>query len=80
MDLQANSYKLNRLNPNDGTEWINYEPGQRHINSSIYLEGKAEYTRLFNDKHNVNALLVYTMRNQKPVLRIIFNCHYLIEI
>ena len=64
-DLQANSYKLNRLNPNDGTEWINYEPGQRYINSSIYLEGKAEYTRLFNDKHNVNALLVYTMRNQK---------------
>lgn len=64
-DLQANSYKLNRLNPNGGTEWINYEPGQRYINSSIYLEGKAEYTRLFNDKHNVNALLVYTMRNQK---------------
>ena len=29
------------------------------------MEGKAEYTRLFNDKHNVNALLVYTMRNQK---------------
>ena len=39
-DLQANSYKLNRLNPNDGTEWINYEPGQRYINSSIYLKEK----------------------------------------
>lgn len=64
-DLQNQSYKLNRLNPTGGTEWINYEPGQRFINSSVYMEAKAEYTRLFEDKHNVNALLVYTMRNQK---------------
>ena len=54
-DLQANSYKLNRLNPNDGTEWINYEPGQRYINSSIYFEGKAEYTRLFNEMHTEDS-------------------------
>lgn len=64
-NLQDQSYKLNRLNPTGGTEWINYEPGKRLINSSLYLEGKVEYTRLFADKHNVNALLVYTMRNQK---------------
>lgn len=64
-NLQDQSYKLNRLNPTEGTEWINYEPGQRYINSSVYMEAKAEYTRLFEDKHNVNALLVYTMRNQK---------------
>lgn len=64
-DLQDQSYKLNRLNPTGGTEWINYEPGQRYINSSVYLEAKAEYTRLFKEKHNINALLVYTMRNQK---------------
>jgi len=64
-DLQNDTYKLNRLNPTTGTEWINYEPGQRQINSSLYLEAKAEYTRLFRNVHNVNALLVYTMRNQK---------------
>ena len=64
-DMQDQSYKLSRLNPTTGTEWINYQPGQRKINSSVYLEAKAEYTRLFEDKHNVNALLVYTMRNQK---------------
>ena len=64
-DIQDQSYKLSRLNPTTGTEWINYQPGQRKINSSVYMEAKAEYTRLFNDKHNVNALFVYTMRNQK---------------
>ena len=64
-DIQDQSYKLSRLNPTTGTEWINYQPGERKINSSVYMEAKAEYTRLFNDKHNVNALFVYTMRNQK---------------
>ena len=64
-DLQDQSYKLNRLNPTTGTEWIDYNPGDRYINSSFYLEAKAEYTREFENKHNVNALLVYTMRNQK---------------
>ena len=64
-NIQDQSYKLSRLNPTEGTEWIDYQPGQRKINSSIYFEGKAEYTRLFEDKHSVNALLVYTMRDQK---------------
>lgn len=64
-NIQDQSYILNRLNPTTGTEWIGYNPGQRYINSSVYMEAKAEYTRLFEDKHNVNALLVYTMRNQK---------------
>ena len=63
--MQDQSYKLSRLNPTTGTEWINYQPGQRKINSSVYLEAKAEYTRLFHDIHTVNALFVYTMRNQK---------------
>lgn len=64
-DLQANSYTLNRLNPNSGTEYINYNPGQRYINTSIYLEAATEYNRVFADKHTLNALLVYTMRDEK---------------
>ncbi len=64
-NIQDQSYKLNRLNPSSGTEWINYEPGKRYINSSFYLEAKTEYSRLFADKHHVNGLLVYTMRNEK---------------
>lgn len=64
-DLQSNSYTLNRLNPNSGTEYINYNPGQRYINTSIYLEAAAEYNRVFADKHTLNALLVYTMRDEK---------------
>ncbi|WP_106832153.1 SusC/RagA family TonB-linked outer membrane protein [Parabacteroides pacaensis] len=64
-NLLENSYKLNRLNPTGGTEYIYYDLRDRIIDSSFYLEGAVEYTRAFNEKHNVNALLVYTMRNKK---------------
>ncbi len=63
-NLLDSSYKLNRLNPSTGTEWINYNPGNRYVNTNFYLEGAAEYTRNF-DKHGVNALLVYTMQSKK---------------
>lgn len=64
-DLQNNTYKLNRLNPDSGTEWINYQPGNRYINSSTYFEGKIDYSNVFKEKHRLNGMLVFTMRNQK---------------
>lgn len=64
-DLLTNSYTLIRLNPSEGTEYIDYNPGNRYIDTSFYLEAAAEYNRTFEDKHTVNALLVYTMRNKK---------------
>lgn len=64
-DLVADSYTLERLNPTGGTEYINYNPGQRYINTTFYLEAAAEYNGVFKEKHNVNGLLVYTMREEK---------------
>lgn len=64
-DLQRNSYKLQRLNPDQGTEYIDYNPGQRYINTSMYVEGAIEYNNSFQDVHNLNALFVYTMREEK---------------
>ncbi len=63
-DLQKNTYSLTRLNPNTGTEWIDFEPGNRVVNTNFYLEAAAEYTHNFG-KHGVNGLLVYTMQNKK---------------
>lgn len=64
-DLVKNSYKLQRLNPTEGTEYIDYNPGQRYINTSMYLETAAEYNNTFDSIHNLNALMVYTMREEK---------------
>lgn len=64
-NLLNDTYKLTRLNPESGTEYIDYNPGQRYINNDFYLEAKAEYNRQFADKHDVNALFVYTIQNKK---------------
>ena len=37
----------------------------RPVSYTHLLEAAAEYNRTFEDKHTVNALLVYTMRNKK---------------
>jgi TonB-linked SusC/RagA family outer membrane protein len=63
-NLLKNTYKLRRLNTN-GDETINYMPGQRFVNSTFYLEAVTEYNKLFAEKHTVNAMLVYIMRNKK---------------
>lgn len=64
-DLVENAYTLERLNPTGGTEYINYNPGERYINTTFYLESAAEYNRVLAEKHNLNGLLVYTMRQEK---------------
>jgi TonB-linked SusC/RagA family outer membrane protein len=63
-------YKLTQLNPGGGTEYIDYTSpqGERKINSIFYLEAATEYNRLFDEKHAVGALLVYTMREEKTGL------------
>lgn len=58
-------YKLNRLNPEEGTEYIDYLPGQRLINTVFYMEAAAEYDKQIGGKHNLNGLLVYIMRQEK---------------
>lgn len=63
-DLRDDSYSLMRLNPTQGTEWINYLPGQRFINNVFYLEGATEYNNSIG-KNSLNGLLVFTARQEK---------------
>jgi len=63
-NLAENKYRLQRMNPSSGTEWINYEPRERRVTSTFYFEGAVEYNRKFG-LSNVNALAVYTMRSHR---------------
>ena len=63
-NLMENKYRLQRMNPETGTEWIDYNPNERRVSSTFYLEGAVEYTRTFG-LSTVNALGVYTMRNHR---------------
>lgn len=62
-NLVDGSYKLKRLST--GGDGLGFNDNGRWITNTMYLEAAAEYSRTFNDAHNVNALLVYTMREKK---------------
>ncbi|GAB6395395.1 MAG: SusC/RagA family TonB-linked outer membrane protein [Bacteroidales bacterium] len=69
-DMKTGEYRLSLLNPGNGTEYINYDSpsGDRKINTTFYLEAALEYNKNLFEKHGVNALLVYTMRQYKEGL------------
>ena len=58
-----NTYTLTQLNPDTGTETLG-EPqgGNKTVSSTFYLQSQFVYNRNFNDKHQVNGLLVYRMQ------------------
>lgn len=64
-DLSENSYTLKNLNPETGSTFLQYSPGQRNINTVFYLESALEYNKNIAEKHSLNALLVYIMRQEK---------------
>ncbi|WP_286833975.1 MULTISPECIES: SusC/RagA family TonB-linked outer membrane protein [unclassified Proteiniphilum] len=64
-DKWTQKYELDVLNQASGTEWLDFKEGDRYIKSTFYLEAMTEYNRKFQEKHDVNALLVYQMREEK---------------
>jgi len=63
-DKATDKYTLRSLNESSGTEYLGYNEGTKDINSTTYFESAINWSRTYNDKHEVGALLVYTMRNQ----------------
>ena len=64
-DLASNSYTLKNLNPESGDPFLRYNPGTRNINTVFYLESALEYNKTIAEKHSINSLLVYIMRQEK---------------
>jgi TonB-linked SusC/RagA family outer membrane protein len=46
------------------TEYLDYSPGTKDINSTTYVEATLTYSRKFDDVHDVGGLLVYLQREQ----------------
>lgn len=62
-DRQSNTYTLDAINPNSGTEYLGYAEGPKIVRTNLYAELALNYSRTFNDKHGISGLLVYNMRN-----------------
>lgn len=64
-DPGIDQYSLFELNPNSGTEFLNYNEGNKVITTSFYGEAALNYDRTFKEKHAVTGLFVGVMREQK---------------
>ncbi|MCG8320232.1 MAG: TonB-dependent receptor [Cytophagales bacterium] len=51
-------YELAVLNPEEGSDYIDYTAGQKRVTTRSYAEGALLYNREFNEKHDVGALVV----------------------
>tara|TARA_B100001093_G_scaffold380416_1_gene365854 strand:- start:94 stop:3234 length:3141 start_codon:yes stop_codon:yes gene_type:complete len=64
-DFQSDIYSLIALNPNQGTEYLEYNEGAKTISNSVYFEGSLNYNRILNEKHNISGMLVGIIRELK---------------
>ncbi|SDD90767.1 SusC/RagA family TonB-linked outer membrane protein [Niabella drilacis] len=60
----TDKYGLRNINPEGGTEYLNYVPGDRQLSASFYMESALNYNRSFGSKHNFGQMLIYTMRHK----------------
>lgn len=64
-DKYTDTYTLSDLNADSGTDYLNFTPGGKSVESALYLEASLAYDRIFKEKHNVSGMLVYTVRENK---------------
>lgn len=63
-DVADNTYTLNCINPDGGTEYLDYRQGDKDIHTTTYFETAVDYNREFGERHDVSMLLVYTMQHK----------------
>lgn len=63
-DKSEDAYLLNLINEETGTEYLEYDEGQKDVNSTTYGEAALNWNRTFAEDHALSGLLVATMREQ----------------
>ncbi len=60
----TDTFKLQLLNEDGGTEYLSYSPGSKDVMADFYTESALSYDQTFNDKHAVNGLFVFLAQNR----------------
>lgn len=71
-DKLNNTYVLRDINPDQGTDYLNYVPGKRTVASTFYLESAVDYNRTF-EKHGLAGMLIFIARNNLQTIDDISN-------
>ncbi|MFA6838990.1 MAG: TonB-dependent receptor, partial [Dysgonamonadaceae bacterium] len=61
----SQNYNLIALNPDGGTDYLDYVPGNRQMENSMYFEGALQYNTAIAENHTLSGLLVFTLREKK---------------
>lgn len=56
---QTGSYRVTNVNPDDGTDYLDYAEGEKDISTTFYVESRLNYNRVFAEKHGVSAMVVF---------------------
>jgi len=60
---EGGSLLFREINPETGTEYLDFVPGSRTQSAIFYLENQLSYQRVFDEKHNVFGMLINTIRD-----------------
>lgn len=61
----SDEYRLLALNPDSGTDYLDYVPGERNMENTMYFESALQYNTTVADKHALSGLLVFILREKK---------------
>lgn len=65
LNRETGDIRLNPLNEEQGTEFLDYNETNKFVKSSTYFESRLTYNKNINDMYDVSGLLVFTMNNRK---------------
>lgn len=63
-DKLTGTYKLAPINPDTGTDFLDYSPGNKDVASVFHFQSALQYNRRFNQKHSVGATAVLIMSSR----------------
>lgn len=58
------AYSFININPDGGTEYLDFTENGRGQESLFYMENAINYDRVFQEKHHVTGMLISTIRNR----------------
>lgn len=58
-------YMLTALNPDGGTDYLDYVPGERKMENTMYFEAALQYNTKIKELHSLSGMLVATLRENK---------------
>ena len=64
-DFQSDQYTLIALNPNQGTEYLQYNEGNKVITNATYFEASLNYNTTIDDVHEVSGMIIGISRELK---------------